>query len=72
MIVEAFIADDGILYLGNKEKINDSFSTFFNISSFDLSKYEVKQESKSKLKQVLKLKEAGFNSDEILELLKEV
>jgi len=37
-----------------------------------ISPREAKQDSNSKLKQVIKLKEAGFTADEILELIKEL
>lgn len=71
MIVEANVGHDGYLYLGKMGEGNE-FLTSSMITEQDLARYESKGSDKSKLKSMLKLKEAGFTADEILELIKEI
>jgi hypothetical protein len=69
MIVEAYIDSTDNLCLGEPD---NPYYTGHIMTYSILKQYEVKQSDKSKLKQVIKLKEAGFTADEILELIKEI
>ena len=70
MIVNAYIKG-GILYIGEEGTINNYCTSETAMNEIILKDFEVKQvnDSKSYIKNVIKLKEAGFTSDEIIELI---
>jgi hypothetical protein len=68
MLVEMFEKEG---YWSFKDNANVDWITSLSVGT-RLNPLEAKQDNKSKLKQVIKLKEAGFTADEILELIKEI